>query len=314
MGGATKQAMGGGSNPIFDKEIPPKKRATSGDRNTGKNHMDWIFRSICPSIIKKKDRPETVTEGEFQGLLSRLYESRHLYPNALNDLKTQKHFRGHVKRMKAKSAEDALRQCTQIVYEYATGKNTKDKPLSDVCLGDRYPVWINLNLIEKNHQAWKEWKETGKWDKGAKPLVFRQRQNLEWARRALNINELWEHDDALDLKVLAGKPDVTTLRKVLQPSSPQKLCDTNDEFKEAFAEIDPKKKDSIFSQREREVLEMEKHAGVKYMGVRVWYTGTKKKRKDKRNKILYRLTRDAKIRGGKVLKAGTLLENDSDKF
>ncbi len=310
-GWPTGQAKAEGSNPIYDKKIPPKKRVTSGERNTGKNSADWIFRHICPAIIKTKANPENLNELSYQDLITRLLSYRNLYPSALDELKTKKHFQGHVKRMGAKSAEDALKQCTQVAYEYATGKNAKEKPLSDVCLGERYPVWINLDLIEKYYGDQKKYEETGK---GRKPLVFRSRQCLEWARRAMNINELNAHDEALDLKVLGGKPDETTLRKQLNPSAGMKRCDTNDEFKDAFKEIDPRNKDSVFSQREKQTLEMEKDAGVEYVGVRVWYTGRKNKLKDKRNKILYRLTRDTTIRGVEKLKAGTLLENASDKF
>lgn len=310
VGGVTRQAKANDSNPIFDKQIPPKKRVTSGEKNTGRNSMDWLFRHTCPAIMKNKSNPAKVKESDYQDLKTRLYQSRHLYPGALDELKTKKYFKGLLKRAKAASAEEYLKQCTQVAHEYATGRDAKDQPLSDVCLGDRYPVWINLNLIEKYHQEWQEWKKTGK---GRKPLVFRARQCLEWARRAMNINSLVAHDEALDLKVLAAKPDGTTLRKLLNPSAPAKRCDTNDEFKDAFKEIDPGSQKSVFTQREKQVLEMEKDAGVDYVGVRAWYTGTKKKLKDKRNKILYRLKKNAEVRG-KALKAGTLLENHSDKF
>ncbi|MBW1870935.1 MAG: hypothetical protein JRJ19_02665 [Deltaproteobacteria bacterium] len=310
VGGYTMQTRAGDSNSIFDKQIPQKKRVTSGEKNTGRNAMDWLFRHTCPQIMKGKANPEEVKESDYQTVIGKLYAARHLYPSVLDELKTKKYFQGLLKRVKATSAEGYLKQCTRVAHEYATGKNAKDKPLSDVCLGERYPVWINLDLIEKYYEQWKEWKETGK---GRKPLVFRSRQCLEWARRAMNINELVAHDEALDLKVLSGKPDETTLRKILSPSVGAKQCDTNDEFKDAFKEIDPKNKDSVFSRREKQVLEMEKLAGIEYAGVRVWYTGRKNAFKNKRNKILYRLTKDIEIRG-KKLKAGTLLEKLSDKF
>ncbi|HUU03960.1 MAG TPA: hypothetical protein VM425_21165 [Myxococcota bacterium] len=305
------QARAGGTNPIYDEQIAPKKRVTSGEKNTGRNCMDWLFRNTCPEIMKNKASPENVKESAYQVLISKLRESRHLYPGALEELKTKKYFKGLLDRVKAASAEEYLKQCTQVAHEYATGKNAKDKPLSDVCLGERYPVWINLNLIEKYYGDWKKWKESGK---GRKPLVFRSRQCLEWARRAMNINALNAHDEGLDLKAWAGTPDETTFRKQLVPSAVGKRCDTNDEFKDAFKEINPGKKDSVFSQRKAEVVEMEKDAGVEYLGVRVWYTGRKNKLTDSRNKILYRLIKSATLRGGKKLKAGTLLENESDKF
>ncbi len=305
------QARAGDSNPIYDRQIPPKKRVISGERNTGRNCMDWLVRDTCPRIMKNRAKPEKVSESDYQVLISKLFESRHLYPGVLDELKTKKYFKGLLERVKATSAEEYLKQCTQVAHEYATGKNAKDKPLSDVCLGERYPVWINLDLIEKYYGDWKKWKETGK---GRKPLVFRSRQCLEWARRAMNINTLNAHDEVLDLKAWAGTPDETTFRKQLEPSAAGKRCDTNDEFKDAFKEIDPRNKESVFSKREKQVVEMEKDAGVAYSGVRVWYTGRKNKLKDKRNKILYRLTRNAVLRGAKELKAGTLLENASDKF
>ena len=310
VGGVTGQAKSEGSNPIFDRQIPPKKRVTSGEKNTGRNSMDWLFRNTCPAIMKNKANPVKVRESDYQELKTRLYQARHLYPAALDELKTKKYFQGLLERVKATSAEEYLKQCTQVAHEYATGRGAKDKPLSDVCLGDRYPVWINLNLIEKYHREWREWNKPGK---GSKPLAFRSRQCLVWARRAMNINDLVAHDEALGLEVLAGKPDETTLRKLLNPSAPAKRCDTNDEFKNDFKEIDPGNQDSVFDQRGKQVLEMEKDAGVEYVGVRVWYTGTKKKLSEKRNKILYRLKKNAKVRG-KTLKAGTLLENLSDKF
>lgn len=310
--GDTRQSQADSTNPIYEtyQKIPPRKRVTSGEKNTGRNHIDWLIRNTCPSIMKKKANPADVKESDYQDLKTRLYLSRHLYPTALDELNSQKYFQGLLKRVNATSAEDYLKQCTQVAYAYASGKNAKGRPLSDVCLGDRFPVWINLNLIEENYNAWKKWKETGN---GRRPLVSRQRQQLEWARRAMNINKWVAHDEALDLEVFSGKPDETTLRQLLDPSYGAKRCDTNDEFKDAFKEIDPKRADSIFTKREKEVLEMEKHAGVKYVGVRVWYAGRKKELADKRNKILYRLLKDTQLRG-QLLKAGTLLEVHSDKF
>ncbi|MBN2494079.1 MAG: hypothetical protein JXR96_05775 [Deltaproteobacteria bacterium] len=308
--GPCVHALAGDSNPIFDRSIAAQKRVTSGDKNTGRNCMDWLIRNTCPAIVKHKANPENVKESDYRTLISKLYESRHLYPGALEELKTQKYFQGLLARAKATSAEAYLKECTQVAYEYASGKNAKTKPLSDVCLGERFPVWSNLDLIEKYHGEWKAWKASGK---GRRPLAFRPRQCLEWARHAMRINELVAHDEELDLNVWTGKPDETTLRKLLSPSGPGKQCDTNDEFKDAFSEIDPSNASSVFSQREKQVLEMEKDAGVEYVGVRVWYTGRKNKLDDKRNRILYRLKKAAKV-GGKQLKAGTLLETHSDKF
>lgn len=302
-------ALAAEANPLYDMQIPAKKRVTSGERNTAKNDVDWIFRNLCPSITKKKDKPETVTESEYQELKAKLLESRHLDPEAYTKLKGEDYFKKNLERAGIKDADEYLRQCTQIAHQYATGKNAAALPLSDICVGDRYPVWINLNLIDKYYGEWKEWKD----GKGRKPLVFRSRQCIEWARHALNLNKLVDSDAALDIKALAGKADETTLRQVLEPSGPGKRCNANDEFKTAFKEIDPAVKDSEFAKREAMVREMEQDAGVEYAGVRVWYTGQKSSSKDKRNKILYRLTKDAKVMG-KDYKAGEMMEKQSDKF
>lgn len=303
-------AFGAETNPIYDMKVPAKKRVTSGEKNTAKNDMDWLFRNVCPSIMKKKATPETVTESEYQELSGRLLESRNLDPEALEKLKAEDYFKKNLERAGIKNADDYLRQCTQIAHEYATGKNASKLDLSDPCVGERYPVWINLNLIDKYYKEWKEWKSSGK---GRQPLVFRSRECLEWARNAMNINELVAYDESLDLKVLAGNPDETTLRKLLNPSGPAKMCDANDEFKAAFNEINPKSKNSEFWKHENMVTEMEKDAGVEYAGIRVWYTGGKSALKDKRNKILYRLTKDAKVMG-RDYKAGDMMEDHSDKF
>ncbi len=299
-----------GDDSLYELQVPAKKRVTSGERNTAKNDMDWLFRNICPSIVKKKDKPETVTEAEYQELKTRLIESRHLDPEALKKLEAEDYFKKNLERAGISDTSAYLRQCTQIAEQYASGKNAGGLDLSDICVGDKYPVWSNLNLIEKYYGEWKDWKSTGK---GRKPLVFRARQCLEWARYAMNLNQPQAHDDALDQMALAGTPDETSLRFLLVPSGPSKRCCTNDEFKAAFKDIDPGNKDSEFSKREKLVLEMEKDAGVEYAGVRVWYTGQKSYFKDERNKILYRLKKDAEV-NGKTIKAGELLENASDKF